>query len=166
MTLKSLTDNVHKLAQLDILLGEVLKSHEQDIMEYQRIQLLEGKDSNGDDLRPSYSEDLKPQGYFHTRESAGRYAAWKQDISYPYNVHRNPDTPNLYVNGRFHSELGAKMGDTEMSIIGTTSYANNIMAKYGRNSFGLSMAKWNELFRERGIKDEVIKKVKDTIYGN
>lgn len=166
MTLKTLTDNVHKLSQIDVLLGEVLRDHEQDIMEYQRMQLLEGKDSDNRDIHPFYSEDLKPQGYFYTKESAGRYAAWKEGISYPFSVQRNADAPNLYINGRFHSELGVKFNEKDMIITAVTAYASKIVAKYGLNTFGLSMQKWNEVFRERGIKEDIIKKVKNTIYGN
>ena len=78
------------------LIRNVVVQHSDDIIEQQRIQLFEGKNSNGEDMRPFYSEDLKPKGFFHSVESAGRYAAWKQNgINYPYTANRNPDAPNL-----------------------------------------------------------------------
>ena len=46
------------------LMRDVLKEHEQEIVEQQRIQLLEGKDSQGNDMHPFYSEDIKPKGWF------------------------------------------------------------------------------------------------------
>jgi hypothetical protein len=117
-------------------------------------------------MHPFYSEDLKPNGYFKSKESAGRYAAWKEGIDYPYTVSRNHDAPNLYITGRFHDELGVKFNADSVEIVPKTSYAGSIMAKYGRNAFGLSMAKWNELFAERNIKDEIIQNFKKQIYGN
>jgi hypothetical protein len=148
------------------MVGEVLQRHEQDIIEYQRIQLLEGRDSDGQDIRPYYSEDVKPHGYFHSRESAGRYAAWKEGLSYPFSVSRNGDAPNLYVNGKFHSELGVRFGNDGLSIEPMTPYAAKIVEKYGRNTFGLSWEKWNTLFTERNIKDEIITTFKQRIYGS
>jgi hypothetical protein len=109
---------------------------------------------------------LKPQGYFHSRESAGRYAAWKEGLSYPFSVSRNSDAPNLYINGKFHSELGVRFGSDGLSIEPMTPYAAKIVAKYGRNTFGLSWEKWNTLFTERNIKDEIIATFKQRIYGS
>ena len=167
MTLELLTQNVRALRDgMSALIGEVVQQHEQDIIEYQRIQLLEGKNSDGEDMRPYYTEDLKPDGYFNSRESAGRYAAWKESLSYPFSASRNHNTPNLYINGRFHDELGIRFLDDGVEVVPKTMYAAGIMAKYGRNAFGLSMEKWNEVFMERGIKDEIIMSFKRRIYGN
>ena len=168
MTLEGLTESVRALQDggMAQMVGEVLQRHEQDIIEYQRIQLLEGRDSDGQDIRPYYSEDVKPQGYFHSRESAGRYAAWKEGLSYPFSVSRNSDAPNLYINGKFHSELGVRFGSDGLSIEPMTPYAAKIVAKYGRNTFGLSLEKWNTLFTERNIKDEIITTFKQRIYGS
>lgn len=167
MTLELLTQNVRALRDgMGALIGEVVQQHEQDIIEYQRIQLLEGKNSDGEDMRPYYTEDLKPDGYFNSRESAGRYAAWKESLSYPFSVSRNHNAPNLYINGRFHDELGIRFLDDGVEVVPKTMYAAGIMAKYGRNAFGLSMEKWNEVFMERGIKDEIIMSFKRRIYGN
>lgn len=164
MTLQALTDSVRTLPErLPQMVGEVLRRHETDIMELQRIQLLEGHDSDGNDMRPYYTEDVKPHGYFNSTESAARYAAWKESLSYPFSVSRNRNAPNLYINGRFHSELKAMFGSDAMAVVASTPYAAVIMAKYGRNAFGLSMAKWNELFAERGVKDEVVTEVKRMI---
>lgn len=164
MTLEALTESVRTLPErLPQLIGEVLQRHDGDIMELQRIQLLEGHDSDGNDMRPYYTEDVKPQGYFNSPESAARYAAWKESLDYPFSVSRNRNAPNLYINGKFHSELKAQFGNDAMEIAAQTPYAAVIMAKYGRNAFGLSMEKWNELFAQRGVKDEVITEVKRMI---
>ena len=144
---------------------EVVQRHGDDIMELQKIQLLQGLSSSGEDIRPFYSEDLQPAGYFKSRESAGRYAAWKQTLNYPYSVERrNADAPNLYVNGRFHSELGVQFGADAVAVMPETGYAAGIVAKYGIGTFGLMAANWNALFTERGALDELMIQIKSILY--
>ena len=148
--------------------GEIVRNvvvqHPDDIMELQRIQLLQGKSASGEDIRPFYSEDLKPDGYFYSVESAGRYAAWKQDLEYPYTVSRNPDAPNLYITGKFHSEIGVEFGPDAVGIVGETPFAEGIMLKYGIETFGLMMANWLALFEEFGAYDELMQNVKQLLY--
>lgn len=146
------------------LMREVLQRHEQDIVEQQRIQLLEGKTSDGSDIHPFYSEDVKPTGYFRTKESAARYAAWKQTLSYPYQVQRKPDSPNLYITGVFHNDLGVEFNAESVAIIPDTAYAANIMAKYGNGMFGLSGDKWAIIFDEKGAKDELLTEMENILW--
>lgn len=146
------------------LMRDVLKEHEQEIVEQQRIQLLEGKDSQGNDMHPFYSEDIKPKGWFWSKESAKRYADWKQTISYPYSVQRKADAPNLYITGVFHDDLGLELGADSVKVIPDTAYAANIMAKYRTEAFGLSMAKWKVIFEEKGAKDDLIKLIRETLW--
>ena len=147
------------------LIRNVIVQHPDDIMELQLQQLFSGKASNGQDIRPYYSEDLKPSGYFHSVESAGRYAAWKRDgISYPYQANRNPDAPNLYINGRFHSELGVQFGADNVAVVPLTPYAANIVAKYGLNTFGLMVSNWTIIFVQRGAYNELLEQLRQRIY--
>lgn len=145
---------------------EVVSRHGEDIMDYQYQQLFSGITSSGEDIRPYYSEDIKPRGYFYSTESAGRYAAWKKDgISYPYVANRNPDAPNLYINGRFHSELDVDFGPETVSVVGTTGYAKGIIDKYGTSTFGLTPEHWTAVFTERGAFEELFDIVRNTLYG-
>lgn len=147
------------------MIRDVIVRHPDDILEYQRRQLLEGKASSGEDIRPYYSEDLKPSGYFYSVESAGRYAAWKETgISYPYSAKRNPDAPNLYINGRFHDELGVRFSANDVGIVPTTPYAAGIMAKYGMNTFGLMKSYWVAIFTERNAYNELMLIIKTRLY--
>lgn len=147
------------------IVRDVVINHEADILELQRQQLFEGKASNGEDIRPYYSEDLKPGGYFHSVDSAGRYSAWKQGLTYPYKAgSRNPDAPNLYINGKFHSELGVEFGTDQMAVRGMTSYADGIVAKYGLQTFGLMAANWDALFAERGGLNELMQNLANILY--
>lgn len=148
------------------LIRNVVVQHPDDILELQKIQLFQGLDANGEDIRPYYSEDLKPSGYFYTVESAGRYAAWKLDgINYPYSAKRNPDAPNLYINGRFHDELGVQFNPDSVGIVGTTGYSKGIIAKYGTETFGLMAANWMNIFVERGGYDELMNELRIMLYG-
>lgn len=149
------------------LVRGVLRNHEQDIMEQQHIQLLEGKGSDDKDLRPYYTEDLQPNGYFKSAETAAKYMAWKETLSYPYSVTRgNSNAPNLYINGRFYDEMEVRFEADVMMIVPSTPYAAQIMHKYGIARFGLSALKWEVMMNEKGVKSEVQQRMKDLLYGN
>ena len=167
MSIEGLLNNARQLER-DLSQGsiirEVLQPHGSEIVDQQRTQLLCGKASDGKDLHPFYTEDLKPQGYFYTRKSAENYRAWKQSISYPKNVQRNPNAPNLYITGVFHSDLNVNFGSDAVGIVPDTAYAANIMAKYGMNVFGLSWESWAVIWNEYGAKDELITKMKDVLW--
>lgn len=147
------------------LIRDVVVAHPDDILELQRIQLFEGKAASGEDIRPYYSEDLKPNGYFYSVETAGRYADWKlTGINYPYTANRNPDAPNLFINGRFHDELGVQFLADSVGIVPLTPYAAGIVAKYGMNTFGLMAQKWSQLFYEFGAYNELMNFIKLRLY--
>lgn len=146
------------------LAREVLMRHGEEIVEQQRIQLLMGKGSDGNDLHPFYSEDLKPKGYFKNSATAEAYRAWKQEISYPYSVQRNPDAPNLYITGVFHNDLGVDFGADSLAIVPDTAYAANIMAKYGFGVFGLNSQMWEIIWNDFGAKNELIEEMKNVLW--
>lgn len=150
--------------QSGAIVRDVVIQHREDILELQRIQLLQGKASSGEDLRPYYSEDLKPAGWFKSGATAAAYAAWKQDISYPYNVQRNPDAPSLYINGKFHDELTVEFSTSTMTVTGETAYAKIIIAKYGIENFGLMAEKWTQLFEEYNAYNELMDEIKSKLY--
>lgn len=146
------------------IIREVLERHGEHIVEQQRVQLFMGKGSDGRDLHPFYSEDLKPKGYFTNAAAARQYSAWKQTISYPYSVQRNPDAPNLYITGVFHDDLNISFGVDALQIIPDTAYAANIMAKYGFGIFGLNAEMWDIIWNDFGAKGELIEKMKNVLW--
>lgn len=148
------------------LVRGVLRNHADDIMEQQHIQLMEGKGSDGNDLRPYYTEDVQPSGYFKTVASARNYMAWKETLNYPYSVTRNSNAPNLYINGRFYSEMEVRFEADTLGIYPTSGFASEIMAKYGLHRFGLSALKWQVMMEEKGVKDEIQNEMKKLLYGN
>ena len=167
MTLDELTTNAKALQQGmqdGRLVRDVLMRHGEHIVEQQRIQLFMGKGSDGRDLHPFYSEDLKPQGYFKNSQSAAAYRAWKQTISYPYQVQRNPDAPNLYITGVFHDDLNVDFGGDALAIVPDTAYAANIMAKYGFGIFGLNSEMWGVIWNDWGAKNDLIDEMKNVLW--
>lgn len=148
------------------LVRGVLRNHADDIMEQQHIQLMEGKGSDGNDLRPYYTEDVQPSGYFKTVASARNYMAWKETLNYPYSVTRNSNAPNLYINGRFYSEMEVRFEADTLGIYPTSGFASEIMAKYGLHRFGLSALKWQVMMEEKGVKDEIQNEMRKLLYGN
>lgn len=142
------------------LMRDVLTQREQELMEYQYQQLFEGKSSSGEDMRPYYSEDIQPSGYFRDKFAAERYIEWKlTGIPYPFRADRNPDAPNLFITGKFHEELGVQFLPDAILFTGVTPYADTIVRKYGVGNFGLTAENWGEICNERGAYNEVLQNI-------
>lgn len=136
------------------------------IVELQREQLAEGKAASGEDLRPYYSEDIKPTGYFNSTATAANYAAWKQTINNPYEAGaRNPDAPNLFITGKFYDEIGVEFGSDRARIVALTPFAAQVMAKYGADAFGLTYGRWMRIMRDEGGLERLMDEIKLRIYG-
>lgn len=134
---------------------------EDDILNLQREQLAEGKAASGEDLRPYYSEDIKPTGYFNSTATAANYAAWKQTINNPYEAGaRNPDAPNLFITGKFYDEIGVEFGSDRARIVALTPFAAQVMAKYA-GQFGLTYERWMTIMWEHGGYDRMLNEVKN-----
>lgn len=146
-------------------LADMLSQREDELLGRLKDQLASGQDSYGADLRPSYTEDVKPGGYFNTKSAAERYAGWKRSINVPIyfkQFNRDFDTPNLYVSGRFHSELAVEVTDDIVEFKGATGYADNIIDKYGKDKIGLNETFWR-MVMENGVIDELIQKLREGI---
>ena len=164
--LRARVQRVNDGLQTGQLVRNVVVQHTDDILELQKVQLFQGLASNGEDIRPYYTEDLKPSGHFYSVEAAKRYSAWKESgINYPYSAQRNPDAPNLYINGKFHNELGVQFDAQTVGIVGTTAYSKGIVEKYGIQTFGLMMQNWNKIFEERNGYNELMAEIKTQLYG-
>lgn len=149
---------------LPSLIRESLVDHESDLLWEQKEQLFEGKASSGEYLRPFYSEDLQASGgYFKDNMGAMKYREWKEKLTYPTRVVRqNTDAPNLYINGKFHDEIGIDFGSEQMEFVAQTSYAGQIMDKYGRGNFGLTDERMNEVMQVNVV-DDLIKALKKRV---
>lgn len=139
------------------VVAELLSQREEELLERQKDQLASGLDSDGRNLQPFYSEDLKPGGFFKTQSAAERYKNWKRSIATPVFYQQLPrmaDAPNLYVNGRFWSELTVTISESLIEFKGDTAYAEGIIDKYGLEKFGLNETFWRMVV-ENGLDDEL-----------
>jgi hypothetical protein len=87
------------LDQLPETIENAIYKNEKEILRLQRQQIYDGQNNKGEDLHPLYTED----NYFKTQGQARGYIKWKQSIT--PNPKRNPNAPNLYVNGYVHRNI-------------------------------------------------------------
>lgn len=85
-------------------------------------------------LTPSYSDDP----YFKTQAQAEAYREWKMRITPPAAGQtlglppRDADTPNLYINGYYHTRIEAvPIADGVRIGVGSDEIAEAVTAKYG-----------------------------------
>ena len=109
----------------------VVEQRQDDILEDVREQLLDGLRGDGKEISPSYLNDP----YFETRPRAVAYMNWKKTISRPS---KPAQTPDLFINGMFHSQLGVIADVDSFFITGITPYAQSISSKYENVTFGLT----------------------------
>lgn len=112
----------------------ILSVNSETIADLQRDQMLEGRGADGEFIRPYYSENP----YFKTKESAERYALWKEKIT--PNPQRPRDVPNLIINGYFHDSLSAKIGDEMFEIETSASFGDDVFRVH-KNAQGLNEEK-------------------------
>lgn len=157
---EGLADSVSAfVAEMPIIIRTTLEENEVDLLNRQSKQLLRGLASDGGYLQPYYSEDP----YFKSRESANRYAEWKKTLTYPRHKEDRPtDVPNLYINGKFHSEIEVEFHSDDLQFVGGTATARDIMGKYGEENFGLTDESWSEVADEyltESLKQELLNKI-------
>lgn len=99
-----------------------LQGKEVEMVAANQLQLLDGKDRNGDYLKPTYFQDP----YFKNPQSAALYSAWKDRID-PFPGTRPSGIPNLYITGKFHDSIRAAISQTSVSI---TSPEYKIVSAY------------------------------------
>lgn len=134
--IEKINNLIKKLNAFELFMSNIVKSviseNRDDIVQQIRDQLWNGKNGDDENISPSYSED----NFFKTREAAVKYVKWKTKIT--HNSKRDPDSPNLYINGKFHKSLYADVRDHDMEIKSNWSEGENkIIPKYGKNTFAL-----------------------------
>jgi hypothetical protein len=156
--LNKIIDNLENIRQIqNEVVSNVLSGKENEITNLQTTQFFNGKSSKNQDLRPYYSED----SYFKTIESAHKYIAWKERIT--PNAKRNPDAPNLYINGYFYSKINSEVNFSNLTIRTEGLFADKIAKKYD-NLLGLNFESLEYIKNKYAkiIKQRMIQK----IYGN
>jgi hypothetical protein len=136
----TIQDMISRVQDLRLQLPDMVNNaiiQEQDwITEYQKAQLYDGKNSEGNDITPSYLDDP----YFKTRKQAIAYARFKQKIS--PNPVRNFYTPNLYINGFFYSNLYVKVNGQSIEFDDSADFSPAVEEKYQKKLLGLNPESW------------------------
>lgn len=129
MTIKGLYRKVEQIDN-DKIIGNAFENTVDDLGLINKDQLLAGKNNKGQDITPSYFDDP----YFKSKEAAQRYSNWKDKIT--PNPKRNPGTPNLFINGRYHNSRKVVMSGDR--ILYDASYlGKEINQKYSGQIDGL-----------------------------
>lgn len=129
--------------QLPDVVNDSLFQNESKIVDLNKAQLYDGKDVLGNDIRPFYSEDT----FFKTQLQAQGYIKWKQKIT--PNSSRNPNAPNLYINGHHYSMIGLlKNGiDVFIGLKSKDSITYSIDTKF-KNIYGLTPQNQDKVNKE------------------
>lgn len=119
-------------------------------------QMYSGLKGDGTYITPSYDDDPffeEPGMWFHGSE---RYKAWKGEITPPVSSTllglppRPYDVPNLFINGKFYSEIYSVSGDKQIEIrVMESGDGPSILGKYGDELFdicGTAVKYFNEKY--------------------
>ena len=135
-TLKQAYNNWSELLKMvEILAVDAMHENSDNAVESIKEQLWDGKTGKGDDIRPYYSEDP----WFKSRAKAEAYKRWKQAIT--PNPKRNPDAPNLFINGWFYNQIMIQKNNDELII--SPGAGSSIKQKYD-DIFMLQVENQNE----------------------
>lgn len=127
---------------------------EERFREMQQLQLVQGKDRNGDWL-PKYTDDME---YFKDVEAAIQYRDWKADIS--PDASKPKDVMDFWINGDFNSSIRAEIKNGNIDILSSDSIAPDILRKTGGKAFGLSPESIDRLWRDY-IRPELLNIIKE-----
>lgn len=153
----SAMDFIENLEELDIEQAafDTLVPHKVDIVIKNRKQLMEGRFSTGDTIRPTYYEDP----FFKSRAQAEWYANWKEEIT--PNPKRPKGVPNLYIDGTFHGTIKIVDDGLDFSVGSDSPIAGDIEDTFTTDIYGLDETSTRELIEEEGIQEEFAQKLKD-----
>lgn len=114
------------LEKIPETIENAIYKNEKEILKLQRQQIYDGQNNKGEDLRPLYTED----SYFKTQGQARGYIKWKQSIT--PNPKRNPNAPNLYINGYIHRNILIvnESGNIMFDFNSRVDFGESIKGKY------------------------------------
>jgi hypothetical protein len=139
---------------IDEIISDEVIEHEDFITSSNKSQLWDGKTFKDEDITPLYSQDP----FFKTKKQAIGYRNWKQRIT--PNSRRNPDAPNLFINGFFYSSIEAKKENNEIFIGTNSGFGSEVEAGH-KDIFGLTDEHWDGLINlsldniKKNIVDEI-----------
>lgn len=138
MDIEQLYNIVHKIAEgFEENAMQCLSDHSGNIVVAIHQQLYSGQDGEGKYLSPTYDADpyFEEEGPWYHR--AKDYKAWKHSITPPVGSTllglppRPDDVPNLFINGKFFSEITATRKGDLLYVDPGPGDGPSIVAKYG-----------------------------------
>ena len=114
-----------------------------DTVDIIQEQLYSGLDGFGRKLSPSYLDDPYFNKFKEPGKKAKSYRDWKERITppraSPYGfAARNPNFPNLTIDGTFYASMGASVKNWKLTIGSSIKLGADIEQKYGSEIFMLS----------------------------
>lgn len=135
MTIENFNIFIDKLINIkdvsEIKSIEILQNQKDFITEINKEQLFDGRATTGEDIRPYHSENK----YFKNQEAVQKYIDKKEKFS--KNVLRNKNIPNLYINGKFHSEIKSINTTSGVEVVASGKMALKILPDFD-NILGLT----------------------------
>ena len=138
MDIQGVYDIIHKIADgFEDNALECLEYHSGNIVVAIQEQIYSGQNGDGELLSPTYDSDpyFEEEGPWYHRSQD--YKAWKRSITPPVGSSllglppRPDNVPNLFINGRFFSEITASISDNELYIDPGINDGPDIVRKYG-----------------------------------
>lgn len=138
MGIEEVANIIHKIADgFEEACIKCLESNSGVVLHAVAEQLYSGLDGEEKHLSPTYDDDpyFEEEGYWYHR--AKDYKAWKYSITPPVagtmlGLPPRPDeVPNLYINGKFYSEITAMRKGDVLVVDPGSGNGSAIVAKYG-----------------------------------
>lgn len=149
-----------KIQSVDVLKASAdsIMATKTEFIDQNNEQLYDGKKRDGNDIHPNYLEDP----FFKTQAQALGYAKWKWKIT-PSRL-RNFYTPNLFINGFYHSTREIIVEGDKIIFNSDASFSGSIEEKYGPLIDGLG-GKYLRLYIKIDLFPEFNKTIKTHIFG-
>lgn len=138
MGIERIAEIIHKIATgFEEACMQCLEANSGIVTDSIKEQLYSGQDGEGNHLSPTYDNDpyFEEEGWWYHR--AKDYKAWKYTITPPLSgtmlglPPRPDDVPNLFINGKFYSEITARRRGDVLVVDPGNDKGPSIVAKYG-----------------------------------
>lgn len=140
MDIKQVADIMQKISDgFESACAQCLADNRGVVTDAVREQLYSGQDGAGNLLSPSYDDDPYFQEEGPWKGRAADYREWKmhitppqQNFMLPIGLPPRPDNiPNLFINGKFYSEINGSMSGDVLVIDPGIGNGLDIVGKYG-----------------------------------
>lgn len=163
MEIQQVASIIHSIAEgIEDVCRQSLQDNSSEVIFAIHEQLYGGIDANGKYLSPTYDDDpfFLEKGQWQGRAEA--YKKWKFAITPPTTGFRlqlpprPPEVPNLFINGKFYSEINASPSIDGIELDPGMGNGVDIVDKYGEDILRLSdegVKYYNENFLEPTLID-------------